>query len=104
MNILRFLDISTAHLTNGDVELLDSGDDLPIDNMAYEHGWIVSTATLMDEETRDEVATELRTAGFSEAFIAAAIAAGRNECWLLRFEADADVEESLPVGGYGGIE
>ncbi|MCQ8782911.1 DUF5983 family protein [Mangrovibrevibacter kandeliae] len=99
MNILPFLDIAAAHLTDGDVELLDSGKDLPIDTMAYEYGWIVSTARLMDEETRDEVVTELRTAGFSEAFIAAAIAAGSNACWLLRFDVDADIEESLPVGG-----
>lgn len=33
--------------------------------------------------------------------MAAARLAGQHNCWLLRFDMDADFDPDLPVGGYG---
>ncbi|WAJ29444.1 hypothetical protein [Antarcticirhabdus aurantiaca] len=103
MTILSFKDISTGHLTDGDAAILD-GADHPVTVIPYEHGWIVSTASLASEDVRDETLARLRRFGFSEPFLAAATAAGGSGCWLLRFDADADIDPDLPIGGYGGVE
>jgi hypothetical protein len=100
MAILNFMDISTGHLTDGDVALLNE-EELPFDVMAYEYGWIVSTTRLMSPELVEEAIEEMSAAGLSRAFITAARTAGERGCWLLRFEAEADLEEDLPIGGYG---
>jgi hypothetical protein len=100
MAIYNFMDISTGHLTDGDVELLNQ-EDLPFNVMTYEYGWIVSTTSLMSVESADESIKEMSAAGLSKEFIEAARTAGQRGCWLLRFDADADLEEGLPIGGYG---
>lgn len=103
MTILKFKDLSTSHLTDGDVDLLDN-TDLPVTVMKYEYGWVVSTASLVSEEFREEYIERFLDHGMSEEFIAAAVEAARNDCWLLRFDADADPDDNLPQGGYGVLD
>lgn len=100
MAIYEFMDVSTGHLTMEDVPLLN-GADLPFDVMTYEYGWVVSTAKLMPGPYRDSSIEDLRRSGLSSEFMAAAELAGQRNCWLLRFDADADFDSDLPVGGYG---
>ncbi|MBB3937336.1 hypothetical protein [Aureimonas phyllosphaerae] len=100
MAIYAFMDISTGHLTAEDVALLD-GAELPFDVMRYDYGWVVSTAKLIAGPLRDGSVRDLNGSGLSPQFIAAAELAGERNCWLLRFDADADLDPDLPVGGYG---
>ena len=98
--VYNFMDISTGHLTAGDVELLND-ETMPFTVMAYEYGWIVSTSSLMSPDLVDETIKELTAADLSQEFVEAARTAGERGCWLLRFDADADLELDLPIGGYG---
>ncbi|WP_156385361.1 hypothetical protein, partial [Aureimonas sp. Leaf460] len=75
MAIYNFMDISTGHLTDGDVELLNQ-EELPFNVMTYEYGWIVSTTSLMSVESADESIKEMSAAGLSKEFIEAARTAG----------------------------
>ncbi|WP_182084304.1 hypothetical protein [Aureimonas sp. ME7] len=100
MAIYEFMDISTGHLTTDDVALLDEGE-LPFDVMSYDYGWVVSTAKLIAGPLREDSARDLSRSGLSPEFIAAAKVAGERNCWLLRFDMDADLDPDLPVGGYG---
>lgn len=100
MAIYNFMDISTGHLTPGDVELLDD-ETLPFAIVKYEYGWIVSTSEMMSADLVDEATERLSASGFSREFIELARTSGARGCWLLRFDADADLEEDLPIGGYG---
>jgi hypothetical protein len=100
MAIYNFMDISTGHLTDDDVALLNE-EDLPFTVMAYEYGWIVSTADLMSADLVDDAIEKLSAAGLSPEFIEIARISGQRGCWLLRFDADADLEDDLPIGGYG---
>jgi hypothetical protein len=99
MTILKFLDISSAHLSDSDIPLLDDAD-LPFDSMSYAYGYIVSTASLIETSTRDEKVRELRKYGLSDSFIAAALKAADNACWLLRFTEEADIDDDLEVGRF----
>ena len=103
MSLRTFLDLSTAHLTYEDVELIEA-EAMPMTCMTYEHGWIVSTAPLIDEEEREDKVADLREVGFSETFITLAIHAGKMGAWLLRFDCDESIDPMLPVGGYGMID
>jgi hypothetical protein len=94
-----FLDLSTAHLTDRDVELLGSLAGNDPDIMENEYGWVVSTASLISEDFREMKLESLRADGFSELFITLALYAGVNGAWLMRFDVDADLEPGLPVGG-----
>src|SRR4051794_38848986 len=101
MPLLPFLDLSTAHLTDGDVELLRSFSNDDPGFMEYEYGWVVSTAVMISAgEFRESKLKFLRDAGFSETFITIALHAAVNGAWLMRFEMDADIEPGLPVGGH----
>ncbi|WAJ28851.1 hypothetical protein [Antarcticirhabdus aurantiaca] len=100
MTVRKFMDVSTGHLTRDDVELLQAGA-LPIEVLAYEYGWIISTAGLMGIDGVEENAAKLSASGLSGTFIEVARAAGARDCWILRFDADADLDLELPIGGYG---
>lgn len=100
MAIYNFMDISTGHLTDDDVALLNV-EGLPFTVMAFEHGWVVSTASLMSDDLVDDAVERLSAAGLSPEFIEIARTSGQRGCWLLRFDADADLDPDLPVGGYG---
>ena len=69
--------------------------------MVYEYGWIISTSGLMSADFVDDAVAELAESGFSPEFIQLARTAGERGCWFLRFDADADLELDLPIGGYG---
>lgn len=99
MAILKFMDVSSAHLRDSDVALLDSGN-LPVDSMSYEYGYIVSTAPLIGVDGDDATIQDLREHGLSESFIDAARKAAANDCWLLRFTLDADIDDDLQVGRF----
>ncbi|WP_188848940.1 hypothetical protein [Aureimonas glaciei] len=71
------MDISSAHLRDSDVPLLEDGD-LPFDSMSYDFGYIVSTASLIEESTREEEVKGLREHRLSESFIGAARKAAEN--------------------------
>jgi hypothetical protein len=103
MSLRTFLDLSTAHLTYEDVELIEAGA-MPMTCMTYEFGWVVSTAPLIDEEEREDKVADLHEAGFSETFITLAVHAGKMGTWLLRFDCDEAIDPMLPVGGYGMID
>jgi hypothetical protein len=103
MSLRTFLDLSTAHLTYEDVELIEA-EAVPMTCMTYEYGWIVSTAPLIDEEEREQKVADLREVGFSETFITLAVHAGKMGAWLLRFDCDEHIDPMLPVGGYGMID
>ena len=62
---------------------------------------IVSTASLMSDDLVDDAVERLSAAGLSPEFIEIARTSGQRGCWLLRFDADADLDPDLPVGGYG---
>ncbi|WP_457090583.1 DUF5983 family protein [Microvirga sp. P5_D2] len=103
MALRTFLDLSTAHLTYEDVELIEA-EALPMACMTNDYGWIVSTATLIDEQGREERVAKLREIGFSDIFITLAVHAAKMGAWLLRFDCDEAIDPMLPVGGYGMIE
>ncbi len=100
MAVLNFMDVSTGHLTQDDVDLLEAGA-LPVEVMAYEYGWIISTAGFMGTDSVEENAAKLGACGLSDTFVEVARAAGARDCWILRFDADADLDPDLPIGGYG---
>jgi hypothetical protein len=100
MSLRTFLDLSTAHLTHEDVELIQA-EAVPMTCMTYEYGWIISTAPLIDEEEREQKVADLHEAGFSEEFITLAVHAGKMGAWLMRFDCDEEIDPMLPVGGYG---
>lgn len=103
MSLRTFLDLSAAHLKYEDVELIEAGA-MPMTCMTYEFGWVVSTASLIDEEEREDRVADLHEAGFSETFITLAVHAGKMGTWLLRFDCDEAIDPMLPVGGYGMID
>lgn len=67
--------------------------------MKYATGWIVSTAPLIRLAAREDYVSQFRGHGMSEAFIGSARKAAENDCWLLRFEVDADIDADLEMGG-----
>jgi hypothetical protein len=98
MPLLPFLDLSAAHLTDGDVELLQTLRHCEPGFMGDEYGFVVSTASLISDG--DWKLRRLRDAGFSEIFITIALHAAANGASLMRFDVDAEIEPGLPVGGH----
>ena len=103
MSLRTFLDLSTAHLTYVDVELIEA-EAVPMTCMTYDYGWIISTASLIDAVEREQRVAQLREIGFSEEFIALAVHAGKMGSWLLRFDSSEEINPMLPVGGYGMLD
>lgn len=95
-NILSYLDCSTSHVTEKDMELLKETPAFLYDftHASYEYGAFVSVsgAAELEEETR-----KMLEDGFSEAFINLRKYAEQHGCTILRLDAHGVVIEGLPT-------
>jgi hypothetical protein len=106
-----FLDVSTAHLTPEDLQLLNDHKELLEDGITsltgtsiihYDMGYIVSTMSLtpgLEQDIIDAKIEDMKRDGFSDEFIALARYGASEGGLLLRFDADAPTLEAFPVFG-----
>lgn len=94
-------DVSTAHITQRDAELLESPDApsriAALDSLTGERGspgFVLSIGNQADHEERIEV---YRRVGFSEEFIAIISELVRQEVPYVQFDRDGSVVEGAPV-------
>lgn len=105
MPILKFLDLSTAHITSKDAKLLKkytAAEGHPPGSALiaypYEYGWTVSTSGMLnDKADREECLAGMREEGFSEHFVNMMVYAADNETQMVRLDRDGDCEPGLPT-------
>lgn len=107
--IQTFLDVSTAHLTPEDIQLLEHHKELLEDGISsltgtsiihYDMGYIISTMSLtpgLDQDIIDAKIEGMKSDGFSDEFIALAKYGAAEGGLLLRFDADAPELEAFPT-------
>ncbi len=101
------LDISTAHVTSDDNDVLSAvnnmdevGSEIPVQVESYEWGYYVhsSAADLVHgRETDEKVIEHLTGFGLSEDFARVLILARNERIPMVRFDADADTDDRLPT-------
>jgi hypothetical protein len=96
MHIRRIVDLSTAHITQQDSELLTklSVDSAAIHDTGY--GFIVWVPSHSDH-LEDRVKTSVEIEGLSESYCEALRLAFRNDCQFVCFDCDADTVEELEI-------
>jgi hypothetical protein len=82
----KYLDISTGHMADRDMELLKK-DDGPLAVYPYTEGYWVHVSP----DIKNEAA--LCKLGFSEGFAKVYLAAKRAGCWFIRFDCDGFMYE-----------
>jgi hypothetical protein len=96
--IHKMIDVSTAHITEKDSELL-KGEDCPICSYLFEYGYRVIPSShpyrVIPSPDVDETEA-LKTYGFSEAFINLYKIARKKECEIL-LDCDGTEYEDLPT-------
>jgi hypothetical protein len=100
------LDVSTAHITRRDDEILrgwwaalepvHAPRAAPYRTIAHAYGYFVHVR-LDGPEDRAEYEAEAREAGISEAFMALQAYARSHGCWWINLDRDADTIEALPT-------
>jgi hypothetical protein len=94
MPIKKYLDLSTAHMTEADNELLAckvSDGSLIVTEHSYGY-WVHVPQNPSSPGV--EVST-FKDQGFSEDFCKAMAYAYQNDCWWINFDRDAPIEEEL---------
>lgn len=105
MPVLKYLDLSTAHVTAEDNALLADltapapGDTTPfgVEDHAYGH-FLQVPEVLLSETRKNEwgaARDEILGMGFSEAFARLLEHAGANGCSLINLDRDGDLEPDL---------
>ena len=92
MPIHKVLDVSTAHITKRDSELLGDHEG-PLVVLDHNYGYFVSVP--FRPESVDEVESELRALGFSDALLGLLSHARQQECQWLNLDCDGDQEPEL---------
>jgi hypothetical protein len=94
--ILSYLDLSTAHITLRDNELLGSvpNDVLPVTVTDNGYGYFVRFS---EDVPLDDIAEQSRAIGLSDDFIGVLRYAKDNRCFLVNLDADAEQVDGLPV-------
>lgn len=94
MTIRRFMDLSTAHITLEDHDLLAGEHPHPI-RYPYNYGWFVHVPE--DATLRPEFIRDLEIIGFSAEFVALVRKAMDEGCCYICLDQDGDVEDGLPT-------
>ena len=98
------LDISTANVTDNDLDLLeidadhDRGPEAPgavIPNVGYEYGAIIFVLRYDNDAERKEHILAVVNAGYSSAMVAVIQLAWRLDAAMVRLDRDADLCEGL---------
>ena len=84
-------DVSTAHITASDNELLLSAKISPVFYGRYEYGYLLPT--IVPDDT--EAAGRARSAGYSPALVHLMMQARRDGCYYLKLDCDGPVIEGL---------
>ncbi len=90
----RFLDASTAHLTEGDRYRMEQGF-CPTHQIEHRHGWFVHVP--LDEDEWAKVEAEAHEAGMSDGFMALMAYARTHDCWWINLDGDARQIDGLAV-------
>lgn len=104
MPIMKMLDLSTAHITSKDADLLrtyradENGPDKALTAYPYEYGWTVSTSGMLDGGAdREEKIAAMRAEGFSDHFVNMMTHAADLDVAMVRLDRDAECEPGLPT-------
>ena len=99
MTIAKFLDLSTKYLPFDDIKILMTHADgtMPSGLIAIQHNHGYFIHVELDAKRAEELASELRAYGFSDAFIAVLRHARQHDCWWLNLDADGEDEDDLPT-------
>lgn len=91
MAIYKYLDVSTAHVTEKDMQLLETRKDFansnPVSAYNYEHGAFV----VICEEVTDRALSDF---GYSPSFVKLGRYAREHGCATIRLDCDGDKIES----------
>ncbi len=94
--ILNYLDISTAHVTARDSEILGSLPNhvLPVTVTEHGYGYFVRFS---EDVPMEEIAEKSRELGLSDAFVGVLRYAKERRCFLINLDADAEQADDLPA-------
>jgi len=92
MSICKYLDLSTAHITEADSKLLEEDNGLPFRVLSDEFGFFVSSANASDDE--------LKNAGLSDDFTAICNHALEKGCLYINLDSDAEIIDGLHVNNW----
>ena len=100
-SVQKYLDISTAHITEEDTKILtnkETQDDhmLPIIIHEYDEGYFINVSIDSLEHEKDKYVVSLTKIGFSEAFINIMLKACSLNCYWVRFDGDTPKCNDLP--------
>jgi hypothetical protein len=103
MSVRTYLELSTAHITERDAQILEQGitDEFisgqhlifPRICLKDDFGYFISVAGV---ESSEGIIEEYRRAGMSEEFINLVLKADHEGHWYLRLDCDAEIDETLP--------
>ena len=99
MTVLQTLDLSTAHITNNDMELFGYFDDpriehnFPLRVSSHTYGWMVFLPDAGNRPSSDA----LQNAGLSTVFCAVIDRAYTLGCQFVNFDRDAEIDPGLAV-------
>ena len=91
--ILRVLELSTAHITHADSDLLSKSGDLPFTCYDLEYGSLLYCGE-PEEAGREH---DIAQAGFSAAFLLMVRMAWKHGCAWIRLDCDSFVYTDLPT-------
>ena len=91
MAICKYLDLSTAHMTEADSKLLEN-NGLPFRVLSDEYGFFVTASNTGNEE--------LKEAGFSDDFLALCEYAFKKDCLSINLDRDAQEIDGLHVNNW----
>ncbi len=87
MAIQKYLDVSTEHLTDRDVILLNCDHyKFPARVIPHEYGWWISVP---DKEIIHNRTRQMIKDGCSESFVELFIMASNSDCWWINLDMDA---------------
>ena len=98
MPVLKYLECSTAHLTERDNELLQIRHDCDLETTIIEDEYGYWIYTLLDSPTtwRDSFSQQAQSLGLSREFLTLLAHARQLHCKWLRLDQDADPLPELP--------
>lgn len=99
--ILNYLDVSTAHMTARDNEILASVPNhmLPVTVTEHEYGYFVQFS---EDVPMEDISEQSRAAGLSDAFVGVLRYARERHCFLINLDADAEQVDNLPAHDWEG--
>jgi hypothetical protein len=100
-SVQKYLDISTAHITEEDTTILSDKETqdnhlLPLIIHQYAEGYFINVSIDSLEHEKDKYVASLTKIGFSEAFINIMLKACSLDCYWVRFDGDTPKCNDLP--------